>query len=121
MPSAVNWFEIPTTDIDRATRFYEQVLATRLKRENFFGTPMAIFTAEDPGVGGALVRDDKRNPGPGGGLVYLDARGDLDGCLSRVTAAGGAVLLPRTSIGEMGAIALIADSEGNQVGLHSPA
>jgi predicted enzyme related to lactoylglutathione lyase len=35
--------------------------------------------------------------------------------------AGAQLVLPKTSIGEQGFIALIKDSEGNLVGLHTPA
>jgi predicted enzyme related to lactoylglutathione lyase len=120
MKSALNWFEIPTVELKRAVKFYEAVLGTSLKVEEFNGTPIAVFHAEDPGVGGALIHDARRKPSPEGAIVYLDARGDLDGCLARVERAGGRVLLPKLDIGGPGFIAIIADSEGNQVGLHSP-
>lgn len=118
MKNAINWFEIPTTDMDRAVRFYETILDRSLKREIFGGLPMAIFVAE--GTGGALVHDPKRRPTADGALVYLDAQGDLDGCLARVARAGGSVALPKTDIGEQGFIAIVKDSEGNLVGLHVP-
>jgi predicted enzyme related to lactoylglutathione lyase len=119
MKSAVNWFEIPVVDLDRATKFYGDVLKASLRRENFFGTEMAVFKTEEPGVGGALVRHEKMHPQPDGTLVYLNLDGQLDAALGRVQGAGGAVLLPKTSIGDMGEIALIRDSEGNRVGFHS--
>jgi uncharacterized protein len=119
MKNALNWFEIFVGEIDRAAGFYEKVLDIRMRREEFFGKPMAIFPKGEAGVGGALVRDAGHPVGGGGSLVYLDATGKLDACLDRVGAAGGAVVLPRTSIGVQGFIALVRDSEGNTVGLHS--
>jgi hypothetical protein len=119
MKNAVNWFEIPTTDLDRAARFYEATLGIKLRREIFGGVPHAIFTAPDPAVGGALIFDEKRRPGAEGSLVYLDAP-DLDGALSRVAGAGGAVVLPKLDIGPPGFIAIVRDTEGNHVGLHRP-
>lgn len=118
-PNAINWYEIPTTDLDRAAKFYEALLGIKLKREVFFGTPHAIFTRGEgsQGVGGSLVANPKLKPG-GGAVVYLDARGDLAGALERAPKAGGKVLLPSTSIGPMGTIALVQDTEGNTVGLH---
>jgi predicted enzyme related to lactoylglutathione lyase len=97
------------------------VLGIRMRREDFFGKPMAIFPRDDAGVGGALVRDADQPGGKGGTLVYLDATGKLDACLDRVPGAGGAVVLPRTAIGPNGFIALVRDSEGNTIGLHSEA
>jgi predicted enzyme related to lactoylglutathione lyase len=119
MKNAINWFEIPVADMDRACRFYEGALALPLRRESFFGVPMAVFPAQEPGVGGALVRDDKRPVASGGALVYLDVTGRLDACLDRVPGGGGAVVQPRTSIGDNGFVALVRDSEGNTVGLHT--
>ena len=119
MKSAVNWFEIPVVDLDRATKFYEGVLKAGFRRENFFGTEMAVFKTEEPGVGGALIRQEKMHPQEDGTLVYLNLNGQLDAAIGRVQGAGGAVLLPKTSIGDAGDIAIIRDSEGNRVGLHS--
>jgi predicted enzyme related to lactoylglutathione lyase len=120
MSHAVHWFEIFVTDIDRAVRFYEKVLDVELRRENEDGRPMAIFaSAVKDGVGGALVRQRGREPTEGGVLVYLDADRKLDACLERVASAGGAIVMKKTDIGPPGFIALIRDTEGNVVGLHS--
>jgi predicted enzyme related to lactoylglutathione lyase len=119
MSNATNWFEIAVNDLERAARFYETMLGISLKREVFGGMPMATFTAPD-GVGGSLVKDERRSPGAGGGsLVYLNANGKLDGCIARVAGAGGAVIAPKVDIGEPGFIAIVRDTEGNVVGLHS--
>ena len=120
MKNALNWFEIPARDMDRAVGFYGQVLGRALKRESFQGTDMAIFPADEAGVAGAIVKDPRREPVAAGTLVYLDATGQLDACLGRVAGAGGAVVLPKTDIGDPGFIALVKDTEGNVVGLHSP-
>ena len=48
-----------------------------------------------------------------------NAEGRLDAIVGRVEQAGGKVEQPKTSIGEHGFIALIRDTEGNVVGLHS--
>lgn len=126
MQNALNWFEIPISDMDRATRFYEQVLGVRLRRETFGGMPLAVFPYDAPegpgprGVGGALARMPNRKPSSDGTLVYLDASGKLDEVLGRVPAAGGEVVMPRTDIGVPGFIAVMRDPDGNLVGLHSP-
>ena len=114
--NAITWFEILTTDLERAAKFYETTLGVTLKRENFNGTPHAIFAV--PGVAGALIFDAKRKPISGGAMVYLDAP-DLDASLERAAKAGGKVLLGKTDIGDPGSIAIIADTEGNHVGLHA--
>jgi uncharacterized protein len=118
MQNAVTWFEIPSTDLGRAIKFYNTVLGIQLREEVFNGIPHGMFPADEAAVGGALIFDPNVIPSDKGSVVYLDARGDLDGVLSRVQAAGGKVVLPKTSIGDPGHIAILIDTEGNRVGLH---
>jgi predicted enzyme related to lactoylglutathione lyase len=121
MANAINWFELPAQDLDRARRFYETVLRISLRPEVFAGMAMALFPyAPGEGVGGALVKDARFRPSPDGAVVYLAATAGLDGCLARVEAAGGKVVMPRTDIGAPGFIAMVVDTEGNRVGLHEP-
>lgn len=121
MTHTINWFEIPTVDLERASRFYEAVLGASFKREHDPATDlrMAVFQGEQESVRGALVVDKRRKPVADGALVYLNAR-DLDGSLARIERAGGSVVLPKTDIGDPGFIALVRDTEGNVVGLHAP-
>ena len=121
MTHTINWFEIPTTDLDRASRFYEAVLGASFKREHFAGTDMhmAVFQGDEASVRGALIADKRRKPVSDGALVYLSTR-DLDASLARIDTAGGSVVLPKTDIGDPGFIALVRDTEGNVVGLHAP-
>jgi predicted enzyme related to lactoylglutathione lyase len=121
MSHAINWFELPTTDLQRASRFYEAVLAINLKQEHHAATDMrmAIFPGEQDSVRGALIADERRKPVADGALVYLHAP-NLDASLVRAVEAGGSVLMPKTDIGEPGFIALLRDTEGNVVGLHTP-
>ena len=119
MTNALNWFEIPVIDMDRAHKFWGAVLGEDLKRVDFGGKPHVLLPQKDEGVGGALVKDADRKPSADGTLLYLNAEGRLDACLARVSKAGGAIVLPRTGIGEHGFIAVLRDTEGNVVGLHS--
>jgi uncharacterized protein len=117
--NAVTWFEIPTADFERATKFYETVLDKKL-------TPYpgqekcSIFPAEQGSVAGCIVQREQQKPGESGTIVYLNADGQLDASLERAKQIGAKVLVPRTEIpGGFGFFACIIDSEGNHVGLHS--
>jgi uncharacterized protein len=117
--NAINWFEIPCEDLDRATTFYEKVLGTKMDRETS-GESMAIFASQPKGTGGTLVKRSLQRPGRAGTLVYLNCDGDLDGVIGRVSEAGGLVLVPKTEVpGGYGHFACLRDSEGNHIGLHS--
>jgi predicted enzyme related to lactoylglutathione lyase len=117
---AVNWFELHVSDFDRAKRFYEAALQTSLQECGMENCRMGLFPYNNAeGVGGAITKMDGISPGAGGTVVYLNVEGDLDGVLKRIPTAGGAVVKPRTAIGEHGFIGIFKDTEGNQVGLHS--
>jgi predicted enzyme related to lactoylglutathione lyase len=119
MPNALNWFEIPATDIKRAVKFYSTILDVDLEvLEPMPGFQMAMFPAED-GVGGDIVQGEGYTPSTEGSIVYLDGGEDLAVALAKVEGAGGQVLVPKTDIGENGFFAYFLDTEGNKVGLHS--
>ncbi|MEZ4671642.1 MAG: VOC family protein [Anaerolineae bacterium] len=120
MSNAVNWFEIPAADFDRAAHFYDTILDASLHRELFGGIQHAIFSSAREGAGGAIIYNPEVAPSSSGTVVYLNAAGKLDAVISRVEKAGGKVLMPSTHIGDPGYIAIIQDTEGNKVGLHSP-
>ncbi len=121
--NAVNWFEIPATELDRAQRFYESVLATSLRREQMGDEQLAVFPYEQPGAGGCLQRASHPvAPSRDGTRVYLDASPSLDAALKRTVAAGGRITTPKVALPPgMGFFAHIEDSEGNVVGLHAMA
>jgi uncharacterized protein len=117
---AIQWFEIPVIDLDRATRFYDALLGVKLRSEVFGGTPMALFPSESKlSVGGCLAKLESRRPSADGPAVYLVVS-DLAKSLGRLEASGGELVQPRTDIGEHGLIAQVRDTEGNVVGLHQP-
>jgi predicted enzyme related to lactoylglutathione lyase len=118
---AINWFEIPTRNLDKAVPFYEKTFGVTLKREVFGGEPHAVFPYEPNQnvVTGALVSAERLTPGGGGVLIYLDATDGVKATLARAKAAGAKELAPHTPIGEHGFIAVVADPEGNTIGLHS--
>lgn len=124
--NAVGWFEIPVCNMERAMSFYETVLNLKMQRNQMGPLDMAWFPWKEDGLGspGSLVyHEEYYKPSADGVLIYLTAHsGDLANELARVEAAGGKVLQPKTKISdEYGFMALILDSEGNRVALHSRA
>ena len=120
MSNAINWFEIPATNMKRAVKFYDEVLGAELQPLERDGMKWAFFPASDNGVGGAVVdRNDSNKPNAQGTLVYLNGGDDISVPLSRVEKAGGKILIPKTSIAPNGFKAVILDTEGNRVALHS--
>lgn len=121
MSNAINWFEIPAGDFDRAKKFYTEVYASDLTEWEANGLKMAFIPTAGPnGVGGAIVQGDGYVPSDKGTMVYLNAGDDLAAMLSRVESAGGRIITPKALVNdEIGYMAVILDSEGNKVAFHS--
>lgn len=121
MPSAINWFEIPVANMDRAQRFYEVMLARSLRREQFGEQELAVFPYEEPSAGGCLQADANAGGANGHGVrIYLDCEPSIDAALSRAKTAGGGVVVAKTALPPgMGYFAHVRDTEGNVVGLHA--
>lgn len=127
MTNPVGWFEIYVDDIPRARAFYEGLLAITLEE---LSTPttdepmpellMLAFPAhmEHYGAGGALCKMEGFAAGGNSTIVYFSC----DDCAveqARAESLGGSVFKPKFAIGEHGFIALVIDTEGNMIGLHS--
>ena len=124
MKHAISWFEIPSSDIDRAQKFYEAIFNITMRPMDMDKLKMRLFPIDDmmEGIGGALVdsggfHKPSLTDGP---LIYLNGNPDVQQVLNRVEAAGGKIMVPKTQISpEHGFMAVFADTEGNRIGLHS--
>ena len=119
MANAINWFELPATNFERAISFYNTILGAELQKMDGPEMQMAFFPTTDNGVGGCITYGNGNKPMTEGALVYLNGGEDLATSLGKVNEAGGEVLMPKTAIGENGFMAIFKDSEGNRVALHS--
>jgi predicted enzyme related to lactoylglutathione lyase len=122
--SAVSWFEIPATDLTRATRFYETIMEVQLIPMDLENIKMRMFPVGDMinDIGGAIVDSGgfHKPSGTDGVLIYLNGNPDVQHVLDKVETAGGKIFLPKTEISpEFGYMAIIIDTEGNRIGLHS--
>lgn len=124
MDNAISWFEIGTTDLERATKFYETIFGISLIPMNLPNIKMRMFPIDNmqTGIGGALVdsagfHKPSATEGP---LIYLNGNPDVQKLLDKVEAAGGKIIVPKTEISpDYGFMAVIVDTEGNRIGLHS--
>jgi predicted enzyme related to lactoylglutathione lyase len=120
MNELLTWVEIPSTDFERAVQFYSTILDSTLRAGEFMGIPHGFFDDKKGNSGGAVIPNTDSAIYGSGPIVYMRVD-SVDEVVARVAAAGGAVLMPKTSIGPQGDIAVIRDTEGNRVGIHSQA
>ena len=119
MANQVVWVDIPVLDLDRAVRFYSAVLGGEVKKQEYPGMSIGLLPGSDSDVSGCLFTKDDEKPSASGPLIYLNAQGRLDEAVAAVESNGGKVLLPAHPIGPHGFRAVILDSEGNRLALHS--
>lgn len=122
--SAISWFEIPATDLDRATKFYETLFDVKMNAMDLHNIKMRMFPVSDMmnDIGGAIVDSGgfHKPSSTDGVLIYLNGNPDVQNVLDKVEAAGGKIMVPKTEISpEYGYMAVIIDTEGNRIGLHS--
>jgi len=119
LKNPVRYFEIPVTDLARAQTFYQAVFGFDFETDVIDGYEMALFPYTEGAVGvtGALVKGDVYIPSTQGSILYFHTR-DIDETLARAVKAGGAILYPKKSIGDLGYVAEFQDSEGNRIALH---
>lgn len=115
----INWFEIPTKDLDRARKFYETIFEIEMQPFELPELKMMLFPSIEGATGGALVHNAEfYTPTQDGRLLYMDANPSIQAVIDRIEPAGGKLLTQRTQIGEdIGYMALFLDTEGNRMAL----
>jgi len=122
----VRWFEIYVQDMPRAKAFYEAVFKRKIEKMDnpakpeldYWTFPQMIM--DQPGTSGALVKMPGMPSGGNSTIIYFGC----EDCAVEAALAekvGGKIHMAKTSIGQHGAIALVIDTEGNVIGLHSMA
>ncbi len=116
MSNRIVWFDLPAADLKRAIRFYSAVLQAEVNEE-FPG--VAVISHEAGDVSGCLFTSDEQQPSTSGALLYFNVDGRLQAAVDAATENGGRVEKPVHDIAPFGQRAIVIDSEGNRIALHS--
>ena len=121
MANAIVWVDIPVKVLSRAMRFYSAVLELSFKKEEFPTLSIALAPQGKGEIGVCLFpySEEEHQPSMHGPLIYLNCEGRLTEALEDVDRLGGRIIKGRHSIGGMGWRAIVVDSEGNRIALHS--
>jgi predicted enzyme related to lactoylglutathione lyase len=118
------WTDIPVTDLDRAIKFYSTVLGKEVSKMSEEGLEYGLLPHEEQNASGCLCLGGdsgglENKPSQSGPLIYLSVEGRLNDAIKAASANGGKVLQEKHAIGPHGFRAVIVDSEGNRLALHS--
>ena len=117
------WIEIYVDDMPRAKKFYEQFLQLSLQKLDpppgmnceLYAFPMSM---DGTGASGALVKMEGVSAGRNSVIPYFSSA-DCSVEAERASKVGGTLFKDKFSIGQYGYIALVTDTEGNMIGVHS--
>ena len=106
------WYELLTTDIAAAHRFYRRVVGWGARDASTPAFPYAIFTAESTEVGGLMDSP----PGAAPRWVGYVAVDDVDGAAGLWKKLGGAIYVPPTD-SNIGRVSIVADPQTATLGM----
>ncbi|HAU4891216.1 TPA: VOC family protein [Aeromonas hydrophila] len=111
-------FEIPVTDMARATAFYHRVFGIEFELTQIDGNEMALFPLTEgvEGCSGALAKGESYVPSIDGTRIYL-AVSEIERVMATAQAAGARLLYPVTKVSEGIKVAEFQDPEGNRIAL----
>jgi predicted enzyme related to lactoylglutathione lyase len=120
MGGRVVHFEIPFDDGDRARAFYREAFGWDVaEMPDMDYTMVSTGPTAEAGpresgfINGGMAQRGDSFVAP---TVVIDVE-DIDAALEKIEGLGGATLLARTPVGDMGFSAYFRDPEGNAVGL----
>ena len=117
--NTICWTDIPVTNLNRAIQFYSAVLGAAVTRQSAPECEFGLLPHAADSVSGCLTQTEDNKPSEHGPLVYLSVEGRLDEAIRAAQQQGGKILKEKQSIGPYGFRAVIRDSEGNRIALHS--
>jgi predicted enzyme related to lactoylglutathione lyase len=116
------WYELLTTNVDAAHRFYGDVLGWTLRSGQEPGMDYRMINAPDgEAIGGVLQLTDDMKKG-GARPVWLGylSVADVDATVSAIEAQGGTTQMPPMTI-HAGRIAMVSDPQGAPIYVMTPA
>ncbi len=119
-PGDPTWVDLYTSDLDRAIAFYGELFGWTAERggEEFGG--YTILRKDGRAVAGAMARhEDPGDPYPDRWTLYLNSPNAL-ATTAKASEAGGNVIVEPMAVGDLGAMAVLADVGGIGVGVWQP-
>lgn len=119
MSDRIVWFDLPTINLDRAMEFYAAVLDCSVTKEQSKDGSISVLSHKDGEIAGCLFQNKDYPPSENGVLLYFNVDGRLKNAVTQAVTLGGSIVQDIHAISPYGYRAIIIDSEGNRIALHS--
>lgn len=110
-PGALCWFELMSSDPDRAAAFYPELLGWTASEMEMDGAPYTLFSLGEQWVGGMMRTPEQTGPVPSHWLPYVMVE-DCDAVAARAGELGGTVPSAPADIPGIGRFAVLRDPQG---------
>lgn len=108
---AFSWFELMTTDVDGAKKFYGQLFGWETESFPMGDMDYTVLKVDGKGVGGMMSLPAGCEGMPPSWDLYVTVK-DVDATAAAVAALGGEVLRPPMDIPGVGRFCVIRDPQG---------
>ena len=108
------WADIPVVDLNRAINFYRAVLNCEIEQQEQDGKKIGVI----PNWATLVVAETEISENSGI-LIYISVEKRIRDAVKRVDEHGGKVMQRIHTIAPYGFRAIVLDSEGNRLALHS--
>jgi len=112
------WYELMTPDVDRAVKFYGDVVGWGTQSFTGGDAPYTVWTTSEGGIGGVLAPppDAKKRGVPPHWCAYVSVD-DVDAATRKATSLGATTCVPPMDIPTVGRFSVIHDPQGATLAL----
>ncbi|MDT0605240.1 VOC family protein [Thalassotalea castellviae] len=119
MNNQIVWVDIPVTNLDRAIDFYSALLAGEVIKQTYNEFNFGLLPHADTSVSGCLIESPVEHINEFGPLIYFNVEGRIAQAVEVAKRFNVKIIEEKFQMGEHGFRAVIKDTEGNKIALHS--
>jgi uncharacterized protein len=106
-----SWFELMTTDVSGAKKFYKELFGWEMKDQPMDKMTYTVVSANGDEVAGIMTMPDDANEMPPAWGIYITVD-NIDETIEITKKSGGKVLVEPMDIPEVGKFCVIQDPQG---------
>jgi predicted enzyme related to lactoylglutathione lyase len=106
---AFSWFELGTTDVEGAKKFYSELLGWDFISMAPEMGNYDVINLNGVGIGGVYPKQDKASTSMWRNVIAVD---DVDAAVEKAQQLGGTIIVPITDIPTVGRSCMIQDPQG---------